>query len=224
MEINHYENSLWQNNSPLCGIDEVGCGPLAGPVVSAAVILNLFSDSKLIKDSKLLNEKQRLAAYDWIVKNGIFGIGIVNNRCIDQWNIRNATIFAMRRALCNLLHISKQRPEAIIVDAIPLDLSICSLDIPVHAFPRADSLSISVAAASIVAKVTRDRLMNRYDAIIPGYSFDRHKGYGTALHQEAIIKKGFSIVHRTSFLKRFIADQKQEELDESSRPLLCRSD
>jgi ribonuclease HII len=222
MEINQYELAHWQNNLLVCGIDEVGRGPLAGPVVAAAVILKSYSESNLIKDSKVLSERQRLIAYDWIVKNGIFGIGSVNNRCIDRHNIRNATILAMKRALCNVMTLSdKKHLGAVIVDAMPLDLANCGLaGVPVFSPCRAESLSISVAAASIVAKIYRDTLMKRYSVMIPGYSFDQHKGYGTVLHQNFLLEKGSSIIHRASFLKNFIASTK--ELCESDKSVQSR--
>ena len=154
---NHYENAAWDVQSVVCGIDEVGRGCLAGPLVAAAVILPIGKNSRLIKDSKLMEAPDREKAAKWIRKHCIYAIGIVHNRLIDQHNIYQADLIAMKKALVNLLAICPQVPSTILVDAMPLQLSDTNFkDIPVHYFPFGESKSSSIAAASIIAKVTRD--------------------------------------------------------------------
>jgi len=227
------------------GIDEVGRGCLAGPVVAAAVILPLHKDSRHLKDSKLMTHEKRLKAYNWISKRCHIGIGIVHNRIIDQHNIWQATLIAMKKALVHLLAVSPQKPSAILIDAMPLNLSDTSYkDIPVHYFPKGERKSSSIAAASIVAKVTRDKMMDLFDQIIPGYKLCENKGYATKAHRTAIKDTNHSIIHRMSFLGKTLSreDDLQEQqslLDFASRTeesankgavdneeghILCRSD
>ncbi len=175
----------------IVGIDEAGRGPLAGPVVAGAVILKDYRFKARIDDSKKLSFTAREIAYDEICRKAYIGIGIISESVIDEINIYNATIRAMELAVADL-EIS---PNYAIVDG-PLKLS---LSCPVRAIIRGDSLSISIAAASIVAKVTRDRLMQRYDEKYPQYGFARHKGYPTRIHKEALESYGASPIHRKSF-------------------------
>lgn len=208
----HHEKACWLEGRPICGIDEVGRGCLAGPVVAAAVMLRPGKTSKLVKDSKLLSEKQLLAAYAWIIKNGWIGIGIMGPDIIDRVNIYRATIYAMQRAFWHLSAIAPKTPEMVLVDAMPLELSMTEVRHTVQSFARAERESISVAAASIVAKVTRDRLLNDLNRALPGYNFESHKGYGTARHQEALVLLGRSIIHRDSFLS-FLTECEDEQLE-----------
>ncbi|MBT4856208.1 ribonuclease HII [bacterium] len=197
------ERDIWVNKGLLCGIDEVGRGCLAGPVIAAAVVLNPGKKSKYVRDSKLMTEQERLLAYKWIVRNSTFGIGIVDHRRIDALNIYAATQWAMKRAVSQLTAQLSKKPDLMVVDAMPLVFSGEEFtNIPVKSFPFAESRSISVAAASIVAKVTRDRIMGIIDKSIPGYNLDHHKGYGTQEHSRAVIEQGSSIIHRQSFLKK----------------------
>lgn len=178
--------------SCIAGVDEVGRGPLAGPVVAAAVILPIEFDTTGIKDSKKLRPLQRDDAYERIIAEAVaFGVGICSHAIIDEINILQATYQAMRLAIDAL----KSKPDHILVDGRP----ISSLEIPQQAIVRGDSLSVSIAAASIVAKVTRDRLMCEMDERYPEYGFARHKGYCTAEHLEAITKHGICEIHRRSF-------------------------
>lgn len=193
-----YENEMWSNDRYIYGIDEVGRGPLAGPLVVGSAALNKFRQTELIKDSKLLNPKQLFAAYSWLLQNSKFSIAILNHRLIDKYNIHQATLKAMRRSVCQLLASSKIIPDVAIVDSMPL--AITNKKIRIEYFNFAESKSASVAAASIAAKVTRDNIMARLNNIIMGYGFDKHKGYGTKLHIDSINDLKNSIIHRKSFV------------------------
>jgi len=181
----------------IAGIDEAGRGPLAGPVVAAAVILpkNVFIEK--LNDSKKLSPKQRDALYDEIMDKSIdCAVGIVDEKCIDEINILNATKKAMKIAIESL----KTKPDLILTDAVNLD----TVNIDQVNIVKGDSLSISIAAASIIAKVTRDRLIDKYDSIYPQYGFSKHKGYGTKEHIDAIKKYGICPIHRVSFIKNLV--------------------
>lgn len=200
---NSHEFLAWANQGVVCGIDEVGRGCLAGPLVTCAVILHPNKTHRMLKDSKLMTEPERLKAARWIVKNSWFSYGIVHHRIIDQHNIWQATLIAMKRAVINLLAISPHKPQAILIDAMPLTLQGTSFDsIPVHHFNKGESLSSSIAAASILAKVKRDGMMTAMGPILPGYLLEQHKGYSTAIHQKAVLELQRSIIHRQSFLKK----------------------
>lgn len=201
LKKNTFEYTAWQQGSVICGLDEVGRGCLAGPVVAGAVILPCNTRYRLLKDSKLLDEQKRLLAYKWIVKNCWFGLGIINPRLIDKHNIWQANILAMKRALIQLLSVYPGTPLSIVTDAVPIELADTNFSsIPLHYFPQAERKSISVAAASILAKVTRDNLMRRIDPLFPGYYLNEHKGYSTQKHKESLREKSRTIIHRNSFL------------------------
>ena len=177
--------------SRVAGIDESGRGPLAGPVVAACVVLKDFSFNVRIDDSKKLTPKARLKAYTEIDKKASFGIGIVNERIVDQINIYKATIVAMGLAIQDLT----QKPDYLLIDGnMRLDLPYKKICIV-----KGDSKSLSIACASIIAKVTRDRIMEKYHKKYPNYGFIRHKGYGTKQHKEAIKEFGPSPIHRFTF-------------------------
>ena len=181
----------------LCGIDEVGRGPLAGPVTAAAVILPKDCRILYINDSKKLSEKRREALYEEILEKAIaVGIGSASPEKIDEDNILQATYAAMREAIEAL----RVRPTKLLVDAV----HIPDVDIPQVGIVHGDALSISIAAASIVAKVTRDRLMVEYDSLYPEYGFRSNKGYGTAEHIRALREFGPTPIHRRSFISRFV--------------------
>ncbi len=176
----------------LCGIDEVGRGPIAGPVVAASVILPEGCRIEGIKDSKKLSPKRREELFDKIRNNAIaVGLGIVEPILIDRINILQATYEAMRRAILSM----RVFPEYVIVDGKPIP----NLPLPQEGIVKGDSLSISIGAASIVAKVVRDRIMEMYDLIFPQYGFARNKGYGTKEHIEALFRYGPCPIHRRSF-------------------------
>lgn len=175
----------------IAGVDEAGRGPLAGPVVAGAVILKDFKFKERIDDSKKLSAKKRERAYREIFKKSIVGVGIVDEKTIDDINIYQATKKAMQLAVANL----GIRPDYVIVDGKMKITTKC----PLRCIVSGDSKSLSIAAASIVAKVTRDRLMVEYDLVYPQYGFARHKGYGTKSHIEALNNHGPSPIHRSSF-------------------------
>ena len=182
----------------IIGVDEAGRGPLAGPVVAAAVCLRRHTFKNRIDDSKRLSAAQRHAAYLEIVPNSFFGIGIVNELVIDRVNILVATQLAMEQAIAQLIgRVRDIRPETVqvLIDG-PVKLN---LGYPMTCIIRGDQKVLSIAAASILAKVTRDRIMDIYDRIFPCYGFAQHKGYPTVRHRMAIRKFGKSRIHRMSF-------------------------
>lgn len=181
----------------ICGIDEVGRGPLAGPVVAGAVILPKDCDILYLNDSKQLSEKKREELYEVIMEKALAtGLGFVSPERIDEINILQATYEAMRQAIQNL----KIKPDLLLNDAV----TIPKVDIRQVPIIKGDAKSISIAAASIIAKVTRDRLMVKYDEVFPGYGFAGNKGYGAKAHIEAIQKLGATPIHRKTFIKNFI--------------------
>ncbi len=188
-----YERELWEVGlNYVAGIDEVGRGPLAGPVVAAAVILPRDSAIEGINDSKKLTPQKRRDLEKAIKKDALaYSISIVSEQEIDEINIYQATLKAMGKAV-GLLKI---RPEFLLVDAV----TIPALDIPQKPIIHGDAISYSIAAASILAKEARDRMMDEFDLIYPQYGFAQHKGYGTAFHLEAINKYGPCPIHRKSF-------------------------
>lgn len=199
-----YENKLVSSNfQRICGVDEVGRGPLAGPVAAAAIIISaeLFKDPskfKGINDSKKLSVKSREKWYEILTKceKIKWGAGIVSEKIIDEINILEATKLAMAEALKKMVRRPADMPDFLLIDGnFTLDIP----DLNQKAIPRGDAKVISIAAASIIAKVTRDRLMRQYHEDYPEYGFDKHKGYGTAVHIEMIRKYGPCPIHRRSF-------------------------
>ncbi|MFR5601618.1 MAG: ribonuclease HII [Lachnospiraceae bacterium] len=183
--------------SYICGIDEAGRGPLAGPVVAGAVILPQDCRILYLNDSKKVSEKRRDALYDEIREKAIsFGIGIVGPERIDEINILQATYEAMRAAISQL----SVTPDLLLNDAV----TIPGVDIGQIPIIKGDAKSVSIAAASILAKVTRDRMMAEYDVIFPEYGFAKHKGYGTKAHIQAIMESGPCPIHRRTFIKKFV--------------------
>ncbi len=194
-QLKFYEKEYAQFGH-VCGIDEVGRGPLAGPVVAGAVILPENCNILYINDSKKLTAKKREELYSVIMDQAVaVGIGMVSPQRIDEINILQATYEAMRQAIQNL----SVTPDILLNDAVTIpDVSIRQVPII-----KGDAKSISIGAASIVAKVTRDRLMEEYDAILPGYGFASNKGYGSAAHIAAIKANGPTPIHRRTFIKNF---------------------
>ncbi|MCI8798763.1 MAG: ribonuclease HII [Lachnospiraceae bacterium] len=195
-KLRMYEEQ-YREYSFICGIDEVGRGPLAGPVAAAAVILPKDCRILYINDSKQLSEKKREELYTEITKQAVaYAVGFASPERIDEINILQATYEAMREAVGKL----NPQPDLLLNDAV----KIPGIAIPQVPIVKGDAKSISIGAASIVAKVTRDRLMAEYDSIFPEYDFAGNKGYGSAGHIEALRKYGPSPIHRRSFLKNFI--------------------
>lgn len=183
--------------SLICGIDEAGRGPLAGPVVAGAVILPKDCEILYLNDSKKLSPAKREALYEEIMEKAeAVGVGMASPARIDEINILQATYEAMREAVANL----GVTPELLLNDAV----TIPDVSIPQVPIIKGDAKSVSIAAASIIAKVTRDRLMVQYDKILPGYGFARHKGYGSKDHIEAIRRLGPTPIHRQTFIKNFV--------------------
>ncbi len=197
----------------IIGIDEAGRGPLAGPVVASAVYLKKYtSELSEINDSKKLTEKKREKFFDIIKENFYVGIGISTENEIDEINILNATFLSMRRAIEDLEKKGiSLKNKKILVDGNQ-KIRECSLN--QEAIVKGDGKSLSIAAASIIAKVTRDRIMVEMSEKYPEYGFDRHKGYGTKRHREALIKKGKTPIHRVSFLKKILTIN--EKIEESN--------
>lgn len=187
------EDALLERNiSRIVGVDEAGRGPLAGPVVAAAVQIVSFDFESEIRDSKRLSPRKREQAYEEVLRTCNVGLGIATVAEIDTLNILQATFLAMRRALKTL----PVEPEFCLVDG---NLEIPNLPWPQRAIVKGDQISISVAAASIVAKVERDRIMEGYNELYPYYNFSKNKGYATKEHREAIQENGRSPIHRQSF-------------------------
>jgi len=198
-KLKEIENNLSKKGlNFICGIDEAGRGPLAGPVVVASVIMPINSMIEGVNDSKKVSEKKREKLYDLILEEAIsYGVGIVDQNGIDEINILNAT----KRALTMSLQELTQKPDLILVDALN---NIDTLGIPYESIVKGDAKSYSIAAASIIAKVTRDRIMREWSNIYPQYEFEKHKGYGTANHIKAIKEYGLCPLHRKSFVKNII--------------------
>ena len=184
----------------ICGVDEAGRGPLAGPVCAAAVILPDHHQIPGLNDSKKLTDKKRRELFPLIKEQAIaYGIGLASHQEIDEINILQATYLAMERALAQL----SVKPDLALIDGNRAK----DFGLPVRTVVKGDSLSASIAAASILAKVTRDDLMVEMAAEYPGYGFEIHKGYGTKAHYEALRNQGASPIHRMSFLKKFYGEK-----------------
>ena len=182
----------------VCGIDEAGRGPLAGPVVVASVILPENSMIEGVNDSKKVSESKREKLYDVILQEALsYGIGIIYQDEIDEINILQATKKGLHEAILKM----EIKPNVVLVDALT---GIDTLGIPYKSIIKGDAKSYSIAAASIIAKVTRDRIMREWDKVYPEYGFAGHKGYGTAKHIEAIKKYGLTPIHRKTFCKNFV--------------------
>jgi ribonuclease HII len=187
-----YESHGW-----VCGIDEVGRGPLCGPVVASAVILPKDCQILYLNDSKKLSEKKREELYDVIMEQAVaVGVGMATPQRIDEINILQATYEAMRQAIAGL----KVRPAVLLNDAV----TIPEVEIPQIPIIKGDAKSVSIAAASIIAKVTRDRMMVEYDRLYPGYDLASNKGYGTKVHMDALKTIGPCEIHRRTFIKNIV--------------------
>ena len=197
--LKEQENELRKKGfNAICGIDEAGRGPLAGPVVVASVIMPADSMIEGVNDSKKISEKKREKIYEQILEEAIsYGVAIIGQDEIDQINILNAT----KKGLTLSLQELTQKPDLILVDALN---GIDTMGIPYDSIIKGDAKCYSIAAASIIAKVTRDRIMREWDKVYPEYGFEKHKGYGTAAHIAAIRENGLCPIHRRSFTKNFV--------------------
>ena len=191
------ENKLYESGKVqyICGIDEAGRGPLAGPVVVGCAIMPKDSMIEGVNDSKKISEKKREQLYDLITKEAIaYSVGIVDEKVIDKINILNATKQALTEGIKDL----NIKPDVIMVDALN---KIDTCGIPYISVIKGDAKVYSIACASIIAKVTRDRMMYEYDKVYPAYGFAKHKGYGTVVHINAIKENGLCNIHRKTFIK-----------------------
>ena len=198
-ELKKVEEELYINNgiTSIAGIDEAGRGPLAGPVVVACVIMKKDSMIEGINDSKKVTENRREKLYELITNEAIaFSTSIINHDVIDEINILNATKLGVTKCIESI----SKKPELILIDALN---NIDTKGIKFESIIKGDAKSYLIAAASIVAKVTRDRIMRQWDEIYPEYGFEKHKGYGTKAHIEAIKEFGLCSIHRRSFTKKF---------------------
>lgn len=197
--LKQMETELYKKGfKKICGIDEAGRGPLAGPVVVAGVIMPEKSMIEGVNDSKKVSEKKRELLYDKILEEAIsYSVAIIGQDVIDEINILNAT----KQGVTNVVKGLEVRPELIIIDALQ---HINTDGVPYEAIIKGDAKCYSIAAASIIAKVTRDRIMREWDEVYPQYGFIAHKGYGTARHITAIKEYGLTPIHRRSFTKNFV--------------------
>lgn len=195
-----FENEYKDKYKLICGIDEVGRGPLCGPVVCAAVIMPLEDKIEGINDSKKLSAKKREIFYDMIIERAVsYSIASVDEKVIDEINILNAT----KKCMIDALNGLKTRPDLVLVDAVKLDIEEKTL-----AIIKGDAVSYNIACASILAKVYRDRIMDKYHLEYPEYDFIKNKGYGTKKHIEALKEFGYTKIHRKSFVKKILANTK----------------
>lgn len=196
---NQIKKQIYEKYSLIAGVDEVGRGPLAGPVVTCAVIMKKDSKIEGVTDSKKLNRKKMLELKEQIIDDALaVSYGYANNNLIDEINIRQATLFAMKNAVENL----NIKPEILLIDAERIDSNIPQLNIV-----KGDLNEYAISCASILAKIRRDDIMINFSKIYPEYSFDTNVGYGTKKHYEAIDDNGITPIHRLSFLKKYYAKQ-----------------
>ena len=200
INLKQMEKELYQKGfQRIAGIDEAGRGPLAGPVVVAGVIMPKDSMIEGVNDSKKVSEKKREKLYDLIIEEAIsYSVAVIGQDCIDDINILNAT----KQGLTTVVEELDVKPDLILVDALT---HIDTKGIPYDSIIKGDAKCYSIAAASILAKVTRDRIMKQWDEIYPQYGFAKHKGYGTAAHITAIKEYGLCPIHRKSFTKNFVS-------------------
>lgn len=200
-----FELKAWKNNKFVCGIDEAGRGSFAGPVVVGAVILPKNTTYELLQDSKILTAQQRNKAYDWITQHCMVTYALCCNTTVDTINIYQATLQTMQKAffhIINAYHVLDEL-ETVLVDAMPLKLpAFINPSVAINHFNYGEQISPSIAAASIVAKVTRDRLMEDFSKTFPQFDFAQHKGYGTANHTQLLTNNSPSLIHRKTFITK----------------------
>ena len=200
-ELMEFENEFKNKGYHLiAGVDEVGRGPLAGPVATACVIMDLDNLVAGVDDSKKLSEKKREQLYDEIIEHAIsYKISFRSPQDIDKYNILEAT----KMCMCDSINGLDVKPDVVFIDAVKLE----NLDVETHAIIKGDAKSYSIACASILAKVARDRLMVEYDDTYPGYNFKKHKGYGTKEHIQNLKSLGPCAIHRNTFIKNFVGEK-----------------
>lgn len=204
INLKKFEENLYKEGYHLiCGIDEAGRGPLAGPVVVGAAVMKRDSMLEWVNDSKKVTEKRRELLYDYITQQAIaWGVGIVSEDEIDRVNILNATKKGLHIAMGQIIEkLQNRKPDIVIVDALK---EIDTYGVPYESIIKGDATCYSISCASIIAKVTRDRIMKEWDEVYPQYGFAKHKGYGTASHIAAIKEYGPCKIHRKSFITHFV--------------------
>ena len=201
--LKKYEEKLYNEGYKfICGIDEAGRGPLAGPVVVGAAVMPRDSKLEWVNDSKKVTEKRREILYDRITEEALaWGVGIISEKEIDELNILNATKKGLHLALGEVIEKLKQKPDIVIVDALR---EIDTFEIPCQSIIKGDATCYSISCASILAKVTRDRIMREWNEVYPMYDFEKNKGYGTAEHIKALKQYGPCPIHRRTFIKHFV--------------------
>ena len=201
--LKKYEENLYNEGYKfICGIDEAGRGPLAGPVVVGAAVMPRDSKLEWVNDSKKVTEKRREILYDRITEEALaWGVGIISEKEIDELNILNATKKGLHLALGEVIKKLKQKPDIVIVDALR---EIDTFEIPYQSIIKGDATCYSISCASILAKVTRDRIMREWNEVYPMYDFEKNKGYGTAEHIKALKQYGPCPIHRRTFIKHFV--------------------
>lgn len=201
--LKKYEENLYNEGYKfICGIDEAGRGPLAGPVVVGAAVMPRDSKLEWVNDSKKVTEKRREILYDRITEEALaWGVGIISEKEIDELNILNATKKGLHLALGEVIEKLKQKPDIVIVDALR---EINTFEIPYQSIIKGDATCYSISCASILAKVTRDRIMREWNEVYPMYDFEKNKGYGTAEHIKALKQYGPCPIHRRTFIKHFV--------------------
>lgn len=201
--LKKYEENLYNEGYKfICGIDEAGRGPLAGPVVVGAAVMPRDSKLEWVNDSKKVTEKRREILYDRITEEALaWGVGIISEKEIDELNILNATKKGLHLALGEVIEKLKQKPDIVIVDALR---EIDTFEIPYQSIIKGDATCYSISCASILAKVTRDRIMREWNEVYPMYDFEKNKGYGTAEHIKALKQYGPCQIHRRTFIKHFV--------------------
>lgn len=201
--LKKYEQNLYNDGyNSICGIDEAGRGPLAGPVAVGAVVMKPDSMIEWVNDSKKVTEKRREILYDKIIEDSLaWSVALISQQEIDELNILNATKKGLHIALKDVIDQLKQKPDIIITDALR---EIDTFDVPYQSIIKGDATCYSISCASILAKVTRDRVMKQWDEVYPQYGFAKHKGYGTKAHINAIKEYGPCQIHRRSFISHFI--------------------
>ncbi|MFA5999157.1 MAG: ribonuclease HII [Candidatus Babeliales bacterium] len=207
-----FEQEHWDKGLQVCGMDEVGRGCLAGPVVTCAVILceNVYHPNLI--DSKKLSPVKLREVYKWLINHCTYNIAVSSSRIIDKHNIYQATAMTMKSSLLHLFDKAPKLPSLILVDAMPITLASTPYkDIEIQSFTQGESKSASIAAASIIAKVTRDAIITRMNETFPSYELSSHKGYATAKHQACLRTHQASIIHRQTFLKNFLTELHHEQ-------------
>lgn len=201
--LKKYEENLYNEGYKfICGIDEAGRGPLAGPVVVGAAVMPRDSKLEWVNDSKKVTEKRREILYDRITEEALaWGVGIISEKEIDELNILNATKKGLHLAFGEVIEKLKQKPDIVIVDALR---EIDTFEIPYQSIIKGDATCYSISCASILAKVTRDRIMREWNEVYPMYDFEKNKGYGTAEHIKALKQYGPCPIHRRTFIKHFV--------------------